>query len=161
MATYYSDIAAHPEAMYDTEGALLCAPFTLTISAAVASGDLFYLAPILRNSTLVDYRIECPDLDTDASATGTCQLGDLTDDARFVAATSQAIRNQCRFVSGGDDALASDTVGSIFGTLPRAYTAPNMLVLKLTGTVATARSSGSITGFITYVMQPKYRRPKR
>lgn len=160
MATYYSDLAADPSRMYDLEGAALRAPFVLTIAVAVASGDLFYLAPILPGSTLCGYLIECPDLDTHASATATCELGDATTSNLFTV-SGAAIQNQCRFSSVADDGLASDTVGATLAALPLAYTAPNYLVLKLTGTVATARSSGTIKGYIDYVMQPKYRRPRR
>lgn len=166
MATYYSDIATANGAgsMYDTPGCLIRQPFYLTISVAVASGDLFYLAPILKDSTLCGYQIDCPDLDTDASATGTCELGDATTTNLFVASSSQAIRNKVKFNSAADEDLAaagnSDVIGSIHGTLPAIYTTASYLVLKLTGTVATARSSGTIKGWIDYVMQPKYRRPR-
>lgn len=161
MATYYSDLAADPSRMYDIEGVALRAPFTLTISVAVVTGDLFYLAPILPGSTVCGYLIECPDLDTSGSATGTCELGDATTTNIFVASSNAAIQNQCRFSSVADDGLSSDTVGCVLGALPAVYTASSYLVLKLTGTVATARSSGTIKGYLDYVMQPKYRRPRR
>lgn len=162
MATYYSDIATAngAAAMYDTPGCLIRQPFYLTISVAVVSGDLFYLAPILKDSTLCGYLVECPELDTNGVPSATCELGDSGSSTRFTA-SGTAIQNACRFSSTADDGLSSDTIGAKLAALPLIYTTPDYLILKLTGTVATAASSGTIKGWIDYVMQPKYRRPRR
>lgn len=164
MATYYSDLAADPSRMYDIEGVALRAPFSLTISVAVVTGDLFYLAPILPGSTVCGYLIDSPALDTSGSASATCELGDATTSTLFNA-SGAAIQNPVRFSSTADAELAaagaSDVIGCLHGVLPLVYTAASYLILKLTGTVATAASSGTIKGYLDYVMQPKYRRPRR
>lgn len=137
------------------QNALIRIPFPLAITGAVASGDFFYLGRILAKSTLTGFVCDIPELDTDASATGTLIVGDLADDDRYIT-TSNAARNSGRINSAADDALGSDFQGSIFGTLPRVYTDPDMLVLKLTGTVATAATTGTLRGWYDYCMFPFY-----
>ena len=163
MATYYSDIAG-PNArasMYELEGCALRAPFFLTTTALLVNGDLLHLCPILPGSTVTGYQVDCPELDTDGSATAQASLGDATDNALFTAAGTY-IRNACRFSSVLDDAAANDNIGCILNVLPKVYTAPNVFLMKITAAVATSAAVGTIIrGYMDYVMFPKYRRPRR
>lgn len=161
MATYYSDIAAHPEAMYDTEGAGLIQPFFLTTTAALVNGDILVLCPILKDSTVLGYQVDCPELDVDVSATAQAKLGYSGSDAAFTAAGTY-IRNAVRFSSAIDDAAANDNIGCILNVLPRAFTSPSAMILTITAAVATSCAVGTvIRGWMSYTMQPKCRRPKR
>lgn len=161
MATYYSDVSADPSRMYNTPGVGLIQPFFLTTTALLVSGDILNLCPILPGSTVLEYVIDCPELDTDASATVQSKLGYTGSDAAFVAAGTYN-RNAFRFTSAADDAAANDNIGCILNVLPRVFTTSSSLILTLTAAVATSCVVGTIfRGWMSYTMQPKYRKPRR
>ena len=161
MATYYSDIAADPSRMYDTQGVGLIQPFFLTTTALLASGDILVLCPILRDSTVMGYQVDCPELDTSGSATADAKLGYSGSDAAFTVSGSY-IRNACRFSSSLDDAAANDNIGCILNVLPRVFTTPNSFILTISAAVATSAIVGTvIRGWMSYTMQPRYRKPRR
>lgn len=138
------------------QGAVHGYGFSLTVSANPTANDIWILGRIPSGCTLIDFWIDVPDMDSDATGSISLAVGDEEDDDRFVAATTtfkggRTVVNP-RAVSSGQ------TIGVIAGTVPRTYTENSFLAIKV-AVAAVTFAAGTIKGAYFYTDYPKYRDP--
>lgn len=164
MATYRSDVAKSSfQPATRPQHAIIGYPFSLTVSAALATDDVLILGKIPKDCTLLAFLIDIPDLDTDASPTLRAEIGDSGDSDRFVANTLAAAPpgNGRALVSSmtQTDSDVGNVIGVIASILPRRYTSLSDLRITITAGATALSAAVTIKGWYTYTTYPKYRDP--
>lgn len=155
---FYSDVAAPTKPAKTGVVSPIKVPFSIALAANPAANDLIHLVKIPIGATLLDYQIEVPILDTNASQTLDLSLGDTADNARYQSTNRAGRTGNFGGVSspGGTRQLnnnavqANAVVGIVAGTLPRAYTADDVLLFKVIANSATFQA-GTIRGWVEYI----------
>lgn len=89
MATFTAQLAKTIEPALDGDHLSgLPIYFSHVLTANSATDDIFNLCKIPAGGTVVDFRIQVPDMDTNATPTYTLHVGDTVDPDRFVAASA-------------------------------------------------------------------------
>jgi len=157
MATLRSNVASSSfQPATRPQHAILGYPFSYAVAANPAADDILILGKIPKDCTLLAFFIDIPDLDTNGSPTLSVSVGDAQDEARFLA-TATAV-NAARSIISTMAITATQTLGTIAGTVPRRYTATSDLRLTFQATAATF-AAGTIRGWYQYTTYPKYRDP--
>lgn len=114
-----------------------------TLGGAVASGDTFTFSNILPDAPVIvkDVVVIAPELDTDASPTGTFTVGDGTDADGYIAGGLMG-------ASGAAGQIKFHANGDLVNTTSRPSS--RNIVITLGGTVATAQTAGKIRVLVTY-----------
>lgn len=133
-------------------GMLYTTEFQYTLAGAVVSGDTFTTpADALPENGLRIAEIEVisPELDTDATPTGTFEVGDATDANRFISAAPMGVNGvttsgfQMSTKINIAQGLTSGVVSTGTNYLYGSGTSPR-IVMTLGGTIATAQTAGTI-----------------
>ncbi|HLH76119.1 MAG TPA: hypothetical protein VKV28_04855 [Candidatus Binataceae bacterium] len=142
---YYStQETAGIQAVYET-GA-----FVETFSFAIPAvgfgvGDTVTLLKIPAYCALIDFAIDCPQLDSAGSPTVTIDLGDGGNSQRYIAAG--ALGRSATDTVLTPSGIAGSAAGNWQqGALPHRYAAADNLVLKIHAAPTTPTVSGTITG---------------
>jgi len=132
--------------------------FQYTLAGAVVTGDTFTTpANALPNNgfRVLEIEVISPELDTDATPTGTFSVGDSGVAARFINAAPMGINGvttsgeQMRTAINIAQGLTSGVVSTGSNYLYASGTSPR-LVMTLAGTVATAQTAGTIRLIVTF-----------
>ena len=133
-------------------GMLYTVEFQYTLAGAVVTADTFTTpanALPANGIRIAEVEVICPELDTDATPTGTFEVGDATDANRFISAAPMGVNGittsgyQMRTVINIAQGLTAGVVSTGTNYLYGSGTAPR-LVMTLGGTVATAQTAGTI-----------------
>lgn len=138
------------------QGAVHGYGFSLAVSANPTANDIWILGKIPSGCALIDFWIDVPDMDSDATGSISLAVGDEEDDDRFVAATTTFKGG--RTLVSPRAVTTGQAVGVIAGTVPRTYTENSFLAIKV-AVAAVTFAAGTIKGAYYYTDYPKYRDP--
>jgi len=133
-------------------GMLYTTEFQYTLAGAVVSADTFTTpanALPANGMRIAEVEVIMPELDTNATPTGTFIVGDATDDNRFIDAAPMGVAGvttagyQMRTCINIAQGLTSGVVSTGSNYLYGSGTSPR-LVMTLGGTIATAATTGTI-----------------
>jgi|SRR5579875_2289452 len=117
--------------------------------AGFALGDTLELVQIPANCALIDFHLDCPQLDSNGAPTVTLDLGDAGNAQRYLAA-AQLGRSASNTLITPVSAAAAANGGWRQGALPYRYSAADNLVLKIHSAPATPAAAGTITGYALF-----------
>ncbi len=118
-----------------------------TIGAAVAAADTITFTSIIPagGCRIISTRLMTPKIDTHATPTATWDLGDADDADRLINDVAGGWDDEATYAMYDSNVTPAATVGVGY-----TYTTAKSLVLTVTGTMATAASTGHVALWVTY-----------